>query len=67
MRRRHFLNATASVLAAGFISGCRSGPDYLDCVLSSSRGIRYLGGAKLFFPEEYPDVVAEEARRLWQA
>ena len=22
-------------------------------------------GAKLFFPEEFPDVVAEEARRLW--
>jgi pimeloyl-ACP methyl ester carboxylesterase len=40
-------------------------PDYLDCVLPASRGVRYLDGAKLFFPEEYPDVIAEEARRLW--
>ena len=22
-------------------------------------------GAKLFFPEEYPDLIAGEARRLW--
>jgi hypothetical protein len=22
-------------------------------------------GAKLFFPEEFPDLIAEEARRLW--
>jgi pimeloyl-ACP methyl ester carboxylesterase len=41
-------------------------PDYLDCVLFSSRGVRYLDGAKLFFPEEAPDIVVQEARRLWQ-
>jgi len=28
-------------------------------------GIRRLPDAKLFFPEEYPDVIAEEATRLW--
>jgi haloalkane dehalogenase len=27
--------------------------------------VRRIEGAKLFFPEEFPDVIAEEARRLW--
>jgi len=40
-------------------------PDYLDRTLGNSRGIRRVPGAKLFFPEEYPDIIAEEARRLW--
>lgn len=38
---------------------------YLDRVLPGSRGIRHVPGGKLFFPEEYPDVIAEEARALW--
>jgi hypothetical protein len=29
------------------------------------RGTRRVEGAKLFFPEEMPDIIAEEARRLW--
>jgi len=29
-------------------------------------GIRRVPGAKLFFPEEFPDLVAAEARRLWR-
>jgi haloalkane dehalogenase len=40
-------------------------PDYLDRTLGNSRGVRRLPGAKLFFPEEFPDVIAEEARHLW--
>ena len=40
-------------------------PDYLDRTLPNSRGVRRLEGAKLFFPEEYPDVIAEEAKKLW--
>ncbi|RJS23361.1 alpha/beta hydrolase [Corallococcus sp. H22C18031201] len=40
-------------------------PDYLDRTLPKSRGVRRVPGAKLFFPEEFPDVIAEEARRLW--
>jgi haloalkane dehalogenase len=39
--------------------------DYLDRILPQSRGVRRVEGAKLFFPEEFPDVIAEEARRLW--
>lgn len=40
-------------------------PDYLDRTFENSRGVRRLAGRKLFWPEELPDVVAEEARRLW--
>ena len=43
-----------------------SGPDYLDRTFGNSRGVRRVPGAKLFFPEEMPDVIAEEATRLWQ-
>ncbi len=39
--------------------------DYLDRILPGSRGVRRIPAGKLFFPEEYPDVMAEEARRLW--
>lgn len=40
-------------------------PGYLDGNLGHSRGVRRVPGAKLFFPEEFPDIIAEEARRLW--
>ncbi|HEV7777831.1 MAG TPA: alpha/beta hydrolase [Luteibacter sp.] len=40
--------------------------DYLDRTFKHSEGIRRVPGAKLFFQEEYPDVIAEEARRLWR-
>jgi haloalkane dehalogenase len=39
---------------------------YLDRTLPGSRGVRYLDGARLFWPEEFPDVIAEEARALWK-
>ena len=40
-------------------------PDWLDRLFPHSQGIRRVPGAKLFFPEEMPDLIAEEARRLW--
>ena len=40
-------------------------PDWLDKAFGKSRGVRRVEGAKLFFPEEMPDLIAEEARRLW--
>ncbi len=40
-------------------------PDYLDRILPGSRGVRRAPEGKLFFPEEYPDGMAEEARGLW--
>lgn len=42
-----------------------SGPDWLDRTFPRSRGVRRIDGANLFFPEELPDIIAEEARRLW--
>jgi len=39
---------------------------YLDRTLPESRGVRYLDAAKLFWPEEFPDVIAEEAHLLWK-
>jgi len=41
------------------------GAHWLDRTLPHSRGVRIVPGAKLFFPEEMPDLIAEEAIRLW--
>ena len=38
---------------------------WLDKTLPGSRGIRLVEGGKLFWPEERPEVIAEEARALW--
>jgi pimeloyl-ACP methyl ester carboxylesterase len=40
-------------------------PDYLARIFPKSRGVRRVAEAKLFFPEEHPDIIAEEALRLW--
>jgi len=40
-------------------------PDYLNRLFPHSRGIRQIEGARLFWPEEFPDILAEEARQLW--
>ena len=39
--------------------------EYLDRIFPNSRGIRRVPRAKLFFQEEFPQVIAEEARKLW--
>jgi pimeloyl-ACP methyl ester carboxylesterase len=38
---------------------------YLNQVFPGSRGIGFVPKGKLFFPEEYPDMIAAEARHLW--
>jgi pimeloyl-ACP methyl ester carboxylesterase len=40
-------------------------PDYLHHLFPNSQGVRRIEGARLFWPEEFPDVLAEEARKLW--
>jgi pimeloyl-ACP methyl ester carboxylesterase len=40
-------------------------PDHLDSAFARSQGVRRLEGSNLFWPEERPDIVAEEARKLW--
>jgi haloalkane dehalogenase len=42
-----------------------SSPAWLDRAFGNSKGVRLVEGAKLFFPEEMPDLIAEEARKLW--
>lgn len=42
------------------------GADYLEQVLGNSRGVRRIEGANLFFPEEFPGLIADEARALWE-
>jgi pimeloyl-ACP methyl ester carboxylesterase len=39
--------------------------EWLDRTFPKSRGIRRVVGGRLFFPEEMPDVIAQEARTLW--
>jgi len=39
--------------------------EWLDRTLPGSRGVRLVDGGKLFWPEEVPDLIAEEARSLW--
>lgn len=45
----------------------RADAQYLDRTFPRSQGIRWVPEGKLFFPEEYPDVIAEEARALWRS
>lgn len=40
-------------------------PDYLARTVGNSLGVWRVPGAKLFFPEEMPEVIVEEARWLW--
>jgi haloalkane dehalogenase len=40
-------------------------PDYFAGLFPRFAGVRRIPEAKLFFPEEYPDVIAAEARELW--
>ena len=41
-------------------------PDWLDHAFAHSRGVRRVEGAKVFFPEEQADLIAMEARALWE-
>ncbi len=41
-------------------------PDYLARTFGNARGVRKLKGSKLFWQEERPEVVVEEARALWK-
>ena len=41
--------------------------DYLERILPRSQGIRRIPKGKLFFQEEFPNVIAEEALQLWGA
>ena len=38
---------------------------WLHQTLPRSRGVKFVEGAKLFFPEEFPEIIEAEARSLW--
>lgn len=38
---------------------------WLDEALPGVRGVRFVPDANLFFPEEFPEIIVDEARRLW--
>ena len=44
----------------------KTSPAYLDSTFGNSKGVRLLEGRKLFWPEERPDILVEEARALWK-
>jgi pimeloyl-ACP methyl ester carboxylesterase len=41
--------------------------EWLDRTLPGSRGVRLVEGGRLFWPEEMPELLAEEALALWKA
>jgi haloalkane dehalogenase len=41
-------------------------PNHLAGLLPNFAGVRRILRSKLFFPEEYPDIIAAEARLLWE-
>lgn len=53
------------VWGTGDIHFATAWAEWLDRSLPGSRGVRLVEGAKLFFTEEYPDLLAEEALALW--
>jgi len=42
------------------------GADYLEQAFGNGKGVRRIEGAKLFWPEERPDLLAQEALALWR-
>ena len=42
------------------------GADYLEQAFGNSQGVRRIEGSKLFWPEERPDLLAQEALALWR-
>src|SRR5262249_57717218 len=52
---------TRSVWGTGDTIFSQESPDYLERTFGNSRGVRRLANRKLFFPEEVPELIAEEA------
>jgi pimeloyl-ACP methyl ester carboxylesterase len=57
---------TRVVWGMGDTTFSTEGAAYLERMLGNSRGVRRLEGANLFFPEEFPDLITDEARALWE-
>jgi len=62
---KHCYVATRVVWGTGDTIFSPSDGEYLARTVANSLGLRKVPGAKLFFPEELPEVIVEEARFLW--
>jgi haloalkane dehalogenase len=62
---RRFRSPVRIIWGTGDTIFSASSPDWLSRTFPGSRGVRRIEGAKLFWPEEFPDLIAQEARTLW--
>lgn len=62
---KHCDVATRIVWGTGDTIFAPADGDYLARTVGNSLGVRKVPGGKLFFPEELPEVIVEEARFLW--
>jgi pimeloyl-ACP methyl ester carboxylesterase len=66
-RLREFGGPVRIVWAADDSVFAKSSAAWLDTTFPNSRGVLLVPNAKLFFPEEQPDVIAAQAKLLWNA
>jgi len=62
---RAFRGPVRIVWAADDTVFAKTSAGWLNAAFANSRGVRLVEHAKLFFPEEQPDVIAAEAKSLW--
>lgn len=62
---KHCYVATRVVWGTGDTIFAPADGDYLARTVANSLGVRAIPGAKLFFPEELPELIIEEALFLW--
>lgn len=65
LRARYFPARIVWGMADGIFANTNA--DYLHRSFGNSLGVRRLADAKLFWPEERPDVIATQARILWRS
>ncbi len=64
---RHYDGPVRIVWAADDTVFAKASAQWLNETFPNSRGVRVVENAKLFFPEERPDLIALEAKSLWSA
>jgi pimeloyl-ACP methyl ester carboxylesterase len=65
-RLRRYQGPVRIVWAADDAVFAKTSAQWLNETFPNSRGVRLVEHAKLFFPEEQPDVIGLEARALWR-
>jgi pimeloyl-ACP methyl ester carboxylesterase len=65
LRERHFPTRIVWGMADGIFANTNA--DYLHRSFGNSQGVQRLPDAKLFWPEERPEIIATQARILWRS